>query len=74
MSEETELQQRVTTLEIRLAHFEQMADELSEVIARQDHTIDIMGAKLQRLIERLRSVESGGGDRSPQDDRPPPHY
>ena len=74
MSEETELQQRITTLEIRLAHFEQMADELSEVIARQDRTIDIMGVKLQRLIEQLRSVESSGGERSPQDDRPPPHY
>jgi len=73
MSDETALNERITALEIRVAHYEQMAEDLSDVIARQDRVIDIMSSKLQRLIERLRSVESGG-ERSPQDDKPPPHY
>jgi len=65
--------QRLTDLEIRLAHHEQMVEELSDVIARQDRVIDMMSLKLHRLIERLRAVETGR-DASPQDDKPPPHY
>ncbi|HVI51053.1 MAG TPA: SlyX family protein [Candidatus Sulfotelmatobacter sp.] len=73
MSNRTELEERLTALEIRVAHYENMAEDLSDVIARQDRTIDLMAVKLQRLIERLRSIEAGG-ERSPQDDKPPPHY
>jgi len=65
--------QRLTDLEIRLAHHELMVEELSDVIARQDRVIDMMTLKLYRLIERLRSVETGR-DPSPQDEKPPPHY
>lgn len=73
MTEIEELQERMTALEMRIAYYEAMNDDLSDVIARQDRTIDIMAAKLQRLIERLRVMEAGM-DRSPQDDKPPPHY
>lgn len=68
-----DLKERLAALEARIAHYERMTDDLSEVIARQDRAIDLMAAKLQRLLERLRAVETGA-DRSPQDDRPPPHY
>lgn len=64
---------RIIDLEIRLAHQEQMVDELSEVIARQDRTIDLLTAQLHRLLDRMRSVEAGS-ERSPQDDKPPPHW
>jgi SlyX protein len=73
MTEIDDLQERLTALEMRIAYYEAMNDDLSDVIARQDRTIDIMAAKLQRLIERLRTMETGM-DRSPQDDKPPPHY
>lgn len=73
MDDQSPLQDRLVALESRVAHYERMAEELSDVIARQDRAMDIMAAKLQRLIERLRSVEAGG-ERSPQDDKPPPHY
>ena len=64
---------RLIALESRIAHYEQMAEDLSDVIARQDKNIDLLTAQVRCLIERLRTVEVGI-DRSPQYDRPPPHY
>jgi SlyX protein len=63
----------MTDLEIRLAHYERMLDEMSEVMARQDQTIDLMAAQIRRLQERLRDM-SAGWQASPQDEKPPPHY
>lgn len=64
---------RLTDLEIRLAHHEQMVDEMSEVMAQQQDEITRLHLLVRRLVDRLQSAESAG-ERSPQDDRPPPHY
>ena len=68
-----DVNRRLVALEIRLSHHEVMAEELSEVAARQARTIDILMAEIRRLRDRLGSVEAGISD-SPQDDKPPPHY
>ncbi|HTH17160.1 MAG TPA: SlyX family protein [Magnetospirillum sp.] len=65
--------QRLTELESRIAHHERMAEDLSSVIAEQGRTIDLLTERVRRLIERTRELEAGW-DRSPQDDKPPPHY
>lgn len=64
---------RLADLEARVAHHERMAEDMSEVMARQQDEIDRLTVLVRRLVERLREVEA---DRppSPQDDRPPPHY
>lgn len=67
------LENRLIALETRLAHHEQMADEMSDVLAAQQRAIDLLTAQLRRLRDRMQDVESGF-DRSPQDDKPPPHY
>lgn len=67
------LEDRIVELEMRLAHHELMAEEVSEVLARQASTIDILELRLRRLTDRLKETEAGW-DRSPNDDRPPPHY
>lgn len=64
---------RLIELEMRIAHHERMTEELSSVIAEQGRTIDVLNQQVRRLTGRLREVEAGW-DRSPQDDRPPPHY
>lgn len=64
---------RLTDLEIRLAHHERMAEEMSEVMAQQQDEITRLNLMVRRLVDRLQNVEAGG-ERSPQDDRPPPHY
>lgn len=67
------LEARVVELESRLAHHERMAEELSSVIADQGRIIDMLALRLKRLTDRVREAEAGW-DRSPQDDKPPPHY
>lgn len=64
---------RLTELEIRLAHHERMAEEMSSVLFEQGRTIDLLTAQVRRLREHIVSLEHGH-ERSPQDDRPPPHY
>ncbi|SOE00734.1 SlyX family protein [Caenispirillum bisanense] len=68
-----DLEARLVDLEMRLAHHERMAEDLSDVIADQGRTIDRLTLQIRRLIERLLEVEAGGQG-SPQDDKPPPHY
>jgi SlyX protein len=67
------LEERLIELETRVAYYERMAEDLSSVIADQGRTIDILTERVRRLTGRLREVEAGW-DRSPQDDKPPPHY
>lgn len=68
----TDLEARVIDLETRLAYHERTTEELSEVIARQDRSIDLLTAQLRRLIGRLQSLE-GAGAGVPENQRPP-HY
>lgn len=67
------LERRLIELESRVAHHERMAEDLSSVIADQGRTIDMLNERVRRLIGRLRELEAGW-ERSPQDDKPPPHY
>jgi SlyX protein len=64
---------RVTELESRLAHHERMAEEMSSVLFEQGRAIDRLTIHVRHLKERLAELEAGHA-RSPQDDRPPPHY
>jgi SlyX protein len=72
-NDHNEFTQRLDDLEVRAAHFEHMADEMSEVLARQSLLIERLGAQIHYLSERMQSL-TGRGDPSPQDGSPPPHY
>jgi SlyX protein len=67
-----DIEKRLAELESRVAHHEQMAEALSDVLARQDGTIDLLTARIKRLIERLQVLEST--IHRPPDNQPPPHY
>lgn len=67
------VESRLIELETRLAHYERLAEDLSAVMAEQGRIIDRMAAQVRRLSERLAELEAGW-PRSPQDDKPPPHY
>jgi SlyX protein len=74
MTKDTDdMQRRLIALETRLTHHERMADELSDVIAEQQRTIDLLTAQLRRLTDRMRDMAAGWSP-SPQDEKPPPHY
>jgi len=68
-----DMQRRLIALETRLTHYERMAEELSDVMAEQQRTIDLLTAQLRRLTERMRDMAAGWSP-SPQDEKPPPHY
>jgi SlyX protein len=78
MDQETQmtevLEPRIVELERRLALHERMAEELSAVVAEQARTIDALTLRVRKLLERLQTVEAVAWERSPQDDKPPPHY
>lgn len=68
------LEPRIVELERRLALHERMAEELSAVVAEQARTIDALTLRVRKLLDRLQTVEAVAWERSPQDDKPPPHY
>jgi SlyX protein len=68
------LEDRIVELERRLALHERMAEELSAVVAEQARSIDALTARMRGLTGRVEAVEDSAWDRSPQDDKPPPHY
>lgn len=70
----TSLEPRVVELERRAAMSERTVEELSAIVAEQARTIDALTLRVRHLIERMQSAEAALGERSPQDDKPPPHY
>ncbi len=64
---------RLIELEIRMAHYERMAEELSTVLTEQGKTVELLTRQVRHLKDRVRDLEAGW-ERSPQDDKPPPHW
>ena len=69
----SEIRQRLIDVESRLAYHERVAEELSDVIAAQDKTINTLIAHVRNLLNRLDDREADWAP-SPQDSKPPPHY
>lgn len=67
----TSLEERVTALETHIAHSEATIQDLSDMIARQWQIIDRLTLDLGNLKDYLRQIDTA---KSPQDDKPPPHY
>jgi len=66
-------EERFIDLESRLAHQDQLLNELNDVVTRQQAKIMELNALCQSLIDRVRSM----GDASPpgdSGDERPPHY
>ena len=68
-----DLIQRINDLEQRMAHYERMADDLSEVVAKQTETIERQAIQLRHIAQQHKRAHSAWVP-SPQDDKPPPHY
>jgi SlyX protein len=65
------MQERLIVLETRLAHFERLAEEMSDVLTAQSRQIDKLTAQIAALNDRIAQMS---WEASPQDERPPPHY
>lgn len=67
----TDLEARVTELEIRYTEQQQLVQELSDVVYAQQKTIDLLSAELALLKKKL-EAEPGLVDANLQEK--PPHY
>ena len=63
-------EQRWADIESRLAHQERMIAELSDVVYRQQQSIDRLEAGLQVALDRVRALSAA----RPEAEPPPPHY
>lgn len=66
-------EQRLTDLEIQLAHQTALMDELNEIVISQWAEIDNMKKRLDAHKNRLQQVELALPDGT-DDNQPPPHY
>jgi len=56
------MENRVIELEMKMAHFEQTMDELSEVIAHQQTDIDRLRAQVDALMTHIRERAADSGE------------
>jgi SlyX protein len=63
-----------TTLEERIAHLERVADDLSEVLARQDAELARLTRRVEMLMMREAERETDAGGTVPLADQKPPHW
>lgn len=63
-------EQRITELEIRLAHQDQTIAELNDVVTTQWRKIEALERQMNRLREEFQNSQQSAGGEEP----PPPHY
>jgi len=61
---------RITALEIRVAHQDQTIAELNEVVTTQWRKIEALERQMGRLREEFQNSQNDRGS----DEPPPPHY
>lgn len=64
---------RLIEIETKLAHQEQLVNELNDVITEQQARIMQLEQLSKSLIDRVRAIGESGGEEGPTDERPP-HY
>jgi uncharacterized coiled-coil protein SlyX len=60
-------------IETKIAFLESAHAELSDVVFRQHREIETLRAQIAALAARIEAVQSEGGARTPEEERPP-HY
>jgi SlyX protein len=60
-------------IQSKIAFLERANTELSDVVFRQQLEIQALAARLKEVSARLQTVQSGDGEGTPEDERPP-HY
>jgi len=65
---------RLAYIEERLAHLTRAADDLSDIVARQDAEIAVLKRRVALLLDREAAREADGDGAVALADRPPPHW
>ena len=64
---------RLHDIEARLAHFERLGEDLSDIVARQAKEIDRLKQQVSALSSRVLDMQQDWRPGA-ADDKPPPHY
>jgi len=72
MSDNSGLEARVSELEAHAAHQEGIIQDLSDGIAKQWESIDLLTRTVEQLKDQMLNLEDGVQAVLP--DKPPPHY
>jgi len=67
------MQERITEIEIKLAHLEQAVNELSDVLYRQQNLLERLESGYENLRHRM-IPDDTATDGPNQADEKPPHY
>lgn len=66
-------EERFIDLEVRLAHQDQLLNQLNDVLTEQQSKIMQLEALCKSLIQRVQAAGEGTSGENPGDERPP-HY
>ncbi|AVG15051.1 MULTISPECIES: SlyX family protein [Chromobacteriaceae] len=70
----TENENRVEALEVRLAFQDELLDALNATVARQQKEIDLLQQQIRLLYQQFRSAQPDDGPGGSPRDEIPPHY
>ena len=65
---------KIIALEEKIAHIQQMLDDLNMVVFRQGETIENLNNQIEELKEKLESLKSPQSSHEVINDDKPPHY
>lgn len=66
-------QRRIDALEMRIAHQDQIIEDLNKAVVAQWKQIDRLTRQMAGLVDRVREAEERAGA-TPRTEPPPPHY
>jgi len=67
------MQDRLTEIEIKIAHMEQSLSDLSDVLYQQQSLLDRLERRFDELKQGIEAATDDRGDNNPADEKPP-HY
>jgi SlyX protein len=73
LQENQDMTDRLTEIEIKIAHVEDSIAQLSDVLYEQRGLLDQLQQGLNQLREKV-AVDGGGGGSTDTQDEKPPHY
>jgi len=65
---------RVTKLEELVAHLTAVVDDLSDIVARQENELAVLGRRMAIVMDREAQRELAEGGTVPLTDQKPPHW
>jgi uncharacterized coiled-coil protein SlyX len=69
----SDMDNRITELEMQLMHQQRLVEELNELVYQQQQSIDGLVVELAQIKEQLQ-MSFSSLVREPEEESPPPHY